>query len=204
MAGGTAHGDYGFSDDEAEEVSLVVDSVEDDLEGARQARVAELRKEAPLAFSEYRSYNRIQLTAQRGWDQYLPQAPAAQSPVPVVGVAAAGVAVAAGQAQQPAAAGFFAPRPAAAATASVGPAVQTAPVGLNEAPAPQYDLMVDLLHADMFKVLSDMLRSETLLIQRGKSAKFGYLPMMAVATLGALNAESFCERVLSCVKLVVV
>ena len=41
------------------------------------------------------------------------------------------------------------------------------------------------------------------MIQRGKSAKFGYLPMMAVATLGALNAESFCERVLSCVKLVV-
>ncbi len=27
--------------------------------------------------------------------------------------------------------------------------------------------------------------------------------MMSVATLGALNAESFCERVLSCVKLVV-
>ena len=62
--------------------------------------------------------------------------------------------------------------------------------------------MTDLLHADMFKVLSDMLRSETLRIQKGKPAKFGYLPMMAVATLGALNAESFCERVLSCVKLV--
>jgi hypothetical protein len=60
-----------------------------------------------------------------------------------------------------------------------------------------------LLHADMFKVLSGMMRSETLLIQRGKSAKFGYLPMMGVVTLGALNAESFCERVLSCVKLVV-
>ncbi len=27
--------------------------------------------------------------------------------------------------------------------------------------------------------------------------------MMSVATLGALNAESFCECVLSCVKLVV-
>ena len=27
--------------------------------------------------------------------------------------------------------------------------------------------------------------------------------MMTVVTLGALNAESFCERVLSCVKLVV-
>ncbi len=53
-------------------------------------------------------------------------------------------------------------------------------------------LMADLLHADMFKVLSDMLRSEALLIQRGKSAKFGYLPMMTVATLGALNTESFC------------
>ncbi len=76
-------------------------------------------------------------------------------------------------------------------------------MGLNEAPAPQYDLMADLVHTDMFKVLSDMLRSETLLIQRDKSTKFGYLSMMAVATLGALNAESFCERVLSCVKLVV-
>jgi hypothetical protein len=134
--------------------------------------IATRRKEATLTFSEYRSYNRIKITDQRGWDQYLPQAPAAQSPVPVVAVGAAGVAVAAGQGQQPAAAGCF-------------------------------DLMADLLHADMFKVLSDMFRSDSLLIQRGKSAKFGYLPMMAVATLGALNAESFCERVLSCVKLVV-
>ena len=50
---------------------------------------------------------------------------------------------------------------------------------------------------------SDVLRTEALLIQQGKSAKFGYLAMMTVATLGALNAESFCERVLSCVKLVV-
>ncbi len=76
-------------------------------------------------------------------------------------------------------------------------------MGLNEAPAPQYDLMADLLHDEMFKVFSDMLRSESLLIHRVKSAKFGYLPMMVVATLGALNVESFCERVLSCVKLVV-
>jgi hypothetical protein len=112
-SGGTDHGDYGFSDDETEEVTLVVDSAEDDLEGARQARAAELRKEAPLVLSEYRSYNRIQITDQRGWDQYLSQAPAAQSPVPVVGVAATGVAVSAGQAQQPAATVFFAPRPVA-------------------------------------------------------------------------------------------
>ena len=66
----------------------------------------------------------------------------------------------------------------------------------------QYDLMTDLLDTNMFMVYSDILRSESLRIQQ-KSAKFGYLPMMEVATLGALNVESFYERVLSCVKLVV-
>ncbi len=76
----------------------------------------------------------------------------------------------------------------------------TVAVSMNE-PAPvQYDVMTDLLHANMF---SDMLRSESLRLKKGLSAKFGYLPMMAVATLGTLNAESFCECVLSCVKLVV-
>ena len=66
--------------------------------------------------------------------------------------------------EQPTAAGVFARRPATAVAGPVGPAVQTAQVGLNEAPDPQYDLMTDLLHADMFKVISDMLRSETLRI----------------------------------------
>ncbi len=79
----------------------------------------------------------------------------------------------------------------------------TVAVSMNE-PAPvQYDVMADLLHANMFKAYSDILRSESLRLKKGLSAKFGYLPMMAVASLGALNAESFCERVLSCVKLVV-
>ncbi len=32
-SGGTVHGDYGFSDDETEEVTLVADATEDDLEG---------------------------------------------------------------------------------------------------------------------------------------------------------------------------
>jgi hypothetical protein len=63
--------------------------------------------------------------------------------------------------------------------------------------------MTDLLDTNMFKVYSDILRSESLRIQHGKSAKFGYLPMMTVDALGALNTESFCECVLSCVKLVV-
>jgi hypothetical protein len=39
-------------------------------------------------------------------------------------------------------------------------------------------------------------------VKGGQSGKFGYFPMMTVATLGVLN-ESFCECVLSSVKLVV-
>jgi hypothetical protein len=42
--------------------------------------------------------------------------------------------------------------------------------------------MTDLLDADMFKVYSDIMRSETLRIQQRKAPKFGYLPMMAVAS----------------------
>ena len=43
--------------------------------------------------------------------------------------------------------------------------------------------MTDLLHVNMFKVYSDMLRSESLRLKKGLSAKFGYLPMMAVVCL---------------------
>ncbi len=64
-------------------------------------------------------------------------------------------------------------------------------------------MMADLLHVNMFKVYSDMLRSESLRLKKDLSAKFGHFLMMVVATLGSLNAESFCERVLSCVKMVV-
>ena len=69
--------------------------------------------------------------------------------------------------------------------------------------AVQYDLIADLLDTNMFKVYSDMMRSETLLIHQRKPTKFGYLPMMVVTTLGTLNVESFCESVLSCLNLVV-
>jgi hypothetical protein len=48
-----------------------------------------------------------------------------------------------------------------------------------------------------------MMRSETLWIQQRKPGKFEYLPMMVVTTLGSLNSSSFCQFVLSCVKLVV-
>jgi hypothetical protein len=76
-------------------------------------------------------------------------------------------------------------------------------VVLNESPRVEYDLMVDFLHVNMFKVYSDMMWSDSLRMQKDHTAKFGYLPMMTVATLGVLNAESFCECVLSFVKLVV-
>ena len=48
-----------------------------------------------------------------------------------------------------------------------------------------------------------MLKSDKQRVKGGQSAKFGYLSMMSVTTLGVLNAESFCESVLSSVKLVV-
>jgi hypothetical protein len=121
----------------------------------------------------------------------------------VVAPPAATIAVAAGEAAQSAGSGFFAPRSPAAAAGPVRAAVPSVQVGLNAAATSQYDLIADLLHVDMFKVLSDVLRTEALRIQQHKAAKFGYLPMMSVTTLGALNAESFCERVLSCVSLVV-
>ncbi len=70
--------------------------------------------------------------------------------------------------------------------------------GRTVPPAAQYDLITDLLDANMFKVYVDMLKSDKQRVKTGQPAKFGYLPMMVVATLGVVNAESFCERVLSC------
>ena len=40
-------------------------------------------------------------------------------------------------------------------------ALLTETVALNEPPAVQYDLMADLLHSNMFKVYSNMLRSDS-------------------------------------------
>ncbi len=208
-SGVTADDEFGFSDEEVAVVSVEegMERADEDLEGAQVARGAELRKEAVLTFTEYRNYNRIELTTNRGWDQYLAKAQSAQSVAPLVPaapVAPADVAVTAGQQGQSTAAVFFDPRSSVtAAPGAVAAALPPTEVALNEPPAVQYDLMAYLLDADRFKVYSDMLRSDSLRIQKRKSAKFGYLPMMAVATLGALNAESFCERVLSCVKLVV-
>jgi hypothetical protein len=173
---------YGFSDDEVEEVSLQVDSVEEDLEEARVVRATELRKEAALSFSEYRNYSRIQVTDERGWDQYLPANPATEGPVIATPVPAGVVAVVAGETGQSSDSVFFAPRSVTTASRPVRPAVPSVQVGLNDVATPQYDLMTDLLHSDMFTFLSDVRRSEDLRIQQDKPAKLGYLPMMEVDT----------------------
>ena len=76
-------------------------------------------------------------------------------------------------------------------------------VVLNVPPARQYDLITDFLDTDMLKFYSDILRIEKMCIQKGMTTKFRYFPMMSVSTLGTLNTESFSDRVLSCVKLVV-
>ena len=66
-----------------------------------------------------------------------------------------------------------------------------------------YDLMGDLLEADILMFFRQVLREEESLVKCGGQAQFGYLPRMALASIGAMNAESFCERILSCASLVV-
>ena len=110
--------DCGFRDEETVSLEEEMEqmSPEEQLEASRDACVLELRKETALPFIEYRNYNRIDLTTNRGWDQYLPKAPAAQSPAPVIATVPAVVAVAlnvaAEEPGQPTLVGFFAPRTA--------------------------------------------------------------------------------------------
>jgi hypothetical protein len=40
-------------------------------------------------------------------------------------------------------------------------------------------------------------------MKAGGQAQFGYLPRMALANIGAMKTESFCERTLSCASLIV-
>ena len=48
----------------------------------------------------------------------------------------------------------------------------------------KYDLIADLLDANMFKLYADMLKSDKQLVKGGQPVKFGYLSMMTVAILG--------------------
>ena len=95
-------------------------------------------------------------------------------------------------------ASFFAPRvvvltgaphvPAAGTCGSPGTpgGIQGVPAsepgGGTVPPPAQYDLIADLLDANMFKLYADMLKSDKERVKGGQPAKFGYLPMMAVAS----------------------
>jgi hypothetical protein len=63
--------------------------------------------------------------------------------------------------------------------------------------------MGDLLEADILILFRQVLRQEESLVKVGGQAQFGYLPRMALANIDVMNAESFCERILSCASLVV-
>jgi hypothetical protein len=83
-----------------------------------------------------------------------------------------------------------------------------ADVTITEEPAPVvqktvYDLMDDLLEADVLKLYRQVLAKEEALVKAGGQTQFGYLPRMALANIGAMNAESFCEKTLSCASLIV-
>ncbi len=95
----------------------------------------------------------------------LPETPAAEGPVIATPAPAGSIAVTAGEAGQSTVSGFFVPRPATAVTRPGRSAIPSAQVVLNDAAAPQYDLMTDFLHTDMFTLISDVWWSETLLIQ---------------------------------------
>ena len=61
-----------------------------------------------------------------------------------------------------------------------------------------YDLMGDLLEADVLMIFRQVLRDEESVVKVGGQSQFGYLPRMALANIGTMNSESFCERILSC------
>jgi hypothetical protein len=67
--------EFGFSEEEAAEVSFEeeVERGEEDLEGDRVVCDVDLRKETIRSFTQYRNYNRMELTTKSGWDQYLPK-----------------------------------------------------------------------------------------------------------------------------------
>ncbi len=66
----------------------------------------------------------------------------------------------------------------------------------------KYDLMDDLMGADVLMLFRKVLKEEEQ-VKAADQAQFGCLPRMSLANIGSLNAESFCERTLSCTNLIV-
>ncbi len=48
-----------------------------------------------------------------------------------------------------------------------------------------------------------VLAEEQAQVKTGDKAQFGYLPRMTLANIDVMNAESFCERTISCTSLIV-
>ena len=68
---------------------------------------------------------------------------------------------------------------------------------------PKYDLMDDLMEADDLMMFRKVLKEEETQVEGGDQVQFGYLPGMTLTNIGVLNAQSFCERTMSCVNLIV-
>jgi hypothetical protein len=60
-----------------------------------------------------------------------------------------------------------------------------------------------LLEADVLKLYRQVLSEEEVLVKTGGQAQFGYRPRMVLTNIDSMNAESFCERTLSCASLIV-
>ncbi len=77
-------------------------------------------------------------------------------------------------------------------------------VTITEVPVPVvqkkvYDLMDDLLEeVDVLKLYRQVLTEEDTQVKVGGKVQFGYLSRMTLGIIGVMNAQSFCERTLSC------
>lgn len=65
------------------------------------------------------------------------------------------------------------------------------------------DILEDLVDADMLAFYRTINEAEQKRVEAGQTKLYGLLPAIASCRLGALNSESFCERVISCANNVV-
>ena len=65
-----------------------------------------------------------------------------------------------------------------------------------------YDLMDDLLEADVLKIYRQVLTQQEAQVKTGDKVQFGYLPRMTLVDIVTMNVESFCESTISCASLI--